>query len=744
MVPPFNFKQEYAALKPKVNDAITGILKRGPWIGDLAYLAVLTGLVLFFFWQVWSPDPLDRARFQSGDFTTIFYPARYYVGRSIAEGRLPLWNPTVYGGYPHAADPQAATFYPLTWITIAATLGKLTLSALQWEAIGHFVLAALFTYLFIHYLLRNRQAAFLGALSFTFGGYLTGYPALQLSELEAAVWLPATLLAVTLAVDRRALRWAALGGITLGLVFLAGRPQSYLSILPLTLAWGTYRAAQQRLSWRSAGKLLATLLAFWLGTVVIQAFPTWELTRFSARSAITWANVTEGGFSWWELAGLALPVQVGSYALYSGLLALVLAGVALARRQGLFWFGAALASLFLAVGHRTALFSATYLAQRWLFPGYLRNFERLALVCSFSLALLAATGLQTLRAQPAHEVRTFLKRALALLGALLLLAAVWPWEASANGVPAMHRLLDALIPITLLLLGGWGTLTFLTGRWQAWALSLLLVVDLFTVNMGRILTPIADSPDPLAIVETLRPLQGYGGIFRVEGGEAELDFGNFLGLENVTGTAPLQPRWYTHIMEQVEELRRFQLMNVHLVVTRREIAHGAFKLLSEQEGLRIYAFFDLNPRAYLAAQTETAATDAAIVSLLNDPAVDLHTTTVIGPEIPELPQQPLAADEEVVIVKRTPLAIQVEVRAAVPRLLVYGDPAYPGWRARIDGVPTPIYSINGGFRGIIVPAGAHEITFVYRPILFYLGAALSSLTLGALLWLFRRRKKTAA
>ncbi len=709
-----------------------------PWAGDLAYLAVLAGLVLLFFWRLWTPDLADQARFQSGDFTAIFYPARYYVGRSLAEGRLPLWNPYAFAGYPHAADPQAATFYPPTWITLAATLGHPTLAALQWEAVGHFFLAALFTYLFIRYLLRNREAAFLGALVFTFGGYLTGYPALQLSELEAAVWLPATLLAVTLAVDRRALRWAALGGCTLGLVFLAGRPQSYLSILPLTLGWGAYRAAQQRLPWRSAGRLLAVLLVGWGGTAAIQALPTWELTRFSARSAITWTSVAEGGFSWWELAGIVLPQRVGSYALYPGLLAIVLAGAALARRQGLFWFGAALISLFLAVGHRTALFSAAYLAQRWLFPGYLRNFERLALAFSFSLALLAATGLQTLRTQPPDEVRTFLQRTLALLGVLLLVAALLPAGLTADGTPLARQVLDTLLPVALLLLAGWGALTFLAGRWQAWALSLLLVLDLFTVNMGRILTPLAGSPDPLAIVETLRPLQGYGGIFRVEGGEAALDFGNLLGLENVTGTAPLQPRWYTQVMEQVQELRRFQLMNVHLVVTRREIEHGAFKLLSEQDGLRVYAFFDLNPRAYLVAQTATAATDEATIALLNDPAVDLHTTAVVGPEFPALPPQPLAADEQVEIVKRTPLSIQVQVQAAVPRLLVYSDPDYPGWRARLDGTPTTIYRVNGGFRGVIVPAGAHELTFVYRPTLFYLGAALTLLTLTSLGWLFRR------
>jgi hypothetical protein len=43
----------------------------------------------------------------------------------------------------------------------------------------------------------------MGALTFEFGGHLTGFAPLQVSELEAAVRLPTTLCALTWAVDRR-------------------------------------------------------------------------------------------------------------------------------------------------------------------------------------------------------------------------------------------------------------------------------------------------------------------------------------------------------------------------------------------------------------------------------------------------------------------------------------------------------------------------------------------------------------
>src|SRR5262249_54451451 len=53
----------------------------------------------------------------------------------------------------------------------------------------------------------------------------------------------------------------------------------------------------------------------------------------------------------------------------------------------------------------------------------------------------------------------------------------------------------------------------------------------------------------------------------------------------------------------------------------------------------------------------------------------------------------------------------VEIRAHTPttRLLVLRDNWYPGWRATVDGKPTPIYRVNGSFRGVVVPPGEHAI-----------------------------------
>ncbi|HRJ41442.1 MAG TPA: YfhO family protein, partial [Caldilineaceae bacterium] len=89
--------------------------------------------------------------------------------------------------------------------------------------------------------------------------------------------------------------------------------------------------------------------------------------------------------------------------------------------------------------------------------------------------------------------------------------------------------------------------------------------------------------------------------------------------------------------------------------------------------------------------------------------------------------------------------VVVETESDKPALLLLRDAFYPGWRATIDGVPTEIYPANLLLRGVAVPAGQHQIVFVYDPPVWRRGLALSVggsglwLLLVGWLWLGRRR-----
>ncbi|HEX8143163.1 MAG TPA: YfhO family protein [Pyrinomonadaceae bacterium] len=89
-------------------------------------------------------------------------------------------------------------------------------------------------------------------------------------------------------------------------------------------------------------------------------------------------------------------------------------------------------------------------------------------------------------------------------------------------------------------------------------------------------------------------------------------------------------------------------------------------------------------------------------------------------------------------------SMEVRTTAAAPSFLVTSDVYYPGWEASIDGAPAHLYQANYALRGVSVPAGTHIVRFIYRPRSFYYGAAVSALSLLALvsvMIVFSRRKR---
>lgn len=76
---------------------------------------------------------------------------------------------------------------------------------------------------------------------------------------------------------------------------------------------------------------------------------------------------------------------------------------------------------------------------------------------------------------------------------------------------------------------------------------------------------------------------------------------------------------------------------------------------------------------------------------------------------------------EIRLLSDAPEKIVLGIKKRRPGLLVIRDQFYPGWRATIDGVECRINKVNMVNRGIVVPAGSHEIVLEYLPQSFFLG-----------------------
>jgi hypothetical protein len=80
---------------------------------------------------------------------------------------------------------------------------------------------------------------------------------------------------------------------------------------------------------------------------------------------------------------------------------------------------------------------------------------------------------------------------------------------------------------------------------------------------------------------------------------------------------------------------------------------------------------------------------------------------------------------------------RVVVRAGLPAdgYLALLDTYDLNWKVDVDGEAAPLMRANGLFRAVHLTRGTHVVTFTYRPLPFYVGAALTIMTaLGLVLW----------
>ncbi len=731
-----------------------------------ALLLLLPWLLL---WRLWTPFSADRQVFAYGDFVEQFYPLRRFAADALKAGRLPLWNPHIFGGTPALADPQWATLYPPAWLSaFIPPWPPLPFEVLQAEAVVHLGLAGLFTFLFARRFLPPLPA-FVAGLVFELGGYLTSYPPLQLAVLETAAWLPVVLLAadVLATPGRRTAMRITLAAVALALAFLAGHPQTFLLILYTALAYYVVRA-WRRLTWRLAvGRGMAALTAA-VGLTAAQWLPTLQLARLGPRLILPYEEAAVG-FSLPEMAQIVLPNAFGVWSpLYVGAAALLLALIAVARGRGRFWAVLAVAGLLLSLGAGGGLYWLAYHAV----PGFslFRHQERTAVLWSFGLAILAGYGLAALplpsssedemvtqRRRDAKEEKTFLLfplrlRASAFLSSRWLvwipaalvgmaaLALLVAW--TARGQPGEGTLAAAMsaAAYSALMLALAALLIGRVGHGWRVALVALIALDLLsTSGRGLLQTPPPGgyfAPNPLV----WRIQADANPPFRVSS-EGLLPPGGGNGavlwdLQDVVGNSPLHFAAYDALIADAPELVWWRLLGVRYVLTKREIRHGALTEIDRQGDTRLYTLAGGMPAAWIAPGVQVVADDAAVRAALGRPDFDPAKVAVTSASDAAGLGLPLSGDAldaaSAEVARTTPEDITVSVTTPTPGLLVLSEAYAPGWQAWVNGAPSPVWPVDGLLQATPLPAGASTVEFRYRPWTVTAGLAVSVLTLVAL------------
>ncbi|MEZ4713668.1 MAG: YfhO family protein [Caldilineaceae bacterium] len=157
---------------------------------------------------------------------------------------------------------------------------------------------------------------------------------------------------------------------------------------------------------------------------------------------------------------------------------------------------------------------------------------------------------------------------------------------------------------------------------------------------------------------------------------------------------------------------------------------GHFKRVHSGD-IKIYENLDVLQRAYLVHQSVSATDASEALELVKQHVDQLDQTVILEGAAPlDSTGHP---DDAVDIIAYAPERVELRARSQTAARLVLSDSYYPGWRAWVDDVETPIYAANYLVRGIELPAGEHTVVFAYQPDSWRYGVLLS--VVGLAIWL---------
>lgn len=698
---------------------------------------------------------LGKERLPSSDFSGQYHAFGVFQAQEMSEGRLPLWSPGSYGGFPFAADTQASTFYPLRWLTILLSLPwGFSYYALELEAVLHLWLAGLFTYALSYHMSGQRLGALVSAIAFGLGGYLTSFPLLQVTILETFSWLPLVLLLIRFGVRGsegneigRSIRYLVGAGLVLGVSFLAGHPQAFLYCAYLTAAYFLFLALRANWSWRSIMGLGGVLGGTVLGIAAVSLIPAAHLATYTTRSDVSY-NFLSGGSPLLNYLQLLVP---GSFSFwipeYVGLAPFILALFALGGRKHLgagkgevyFWIGAAVVAGWLALGDSGVLFQLAYRTA----PGFslFRQQERLLVVVGLALSLLAGQGAGLWFRLGLAERRHLLLKVGRVVGVGMAFAAVVLlfgspfFDPDWRGIWLRQAIL--LVPIFGLL---WSSRQ---QRGQLVVLILLLGVDLYLATyegMDRQTgSPEVYWPEPTWLQDLQEEL-AQEPLSRIDSRNLfHANIGPIYNLEDMHGISPLKLAWLADF-ERLPQVRRMELMGVSYILTYDQPETPSVKVGEIDEGLipgqplraNIYRVDDFQPRAWMIYKPQVVESPEAAWAVLADLEFDSAAKVVLHTPIPQL--ETIAQPERLPVVgtiRPSANTLDIAVETAAPGLLVIGEWRYPGWQATLDGEDVALYPANYALQAVFVPAGNHTVQLRFRPFDVVAGGIVSILTLAA-------------
>ncbi|PKN29835.1 MAG: hypothetical protein CVU64_06095 [Deltaproteobacteria bacterium HGW-Deltaproteobacteria-21] len=662
------------------------------------------------------------------DIHRLFYPMKFFLSLSLKSGSIPFWCPEYFCGAPFMSDIQTGVFYPLSLIFSLLPFPW----ALNVYIAVHFLLAFIFFYLFIRQLGLSFGAGLLTATSYCYGSYIIS-SVNTLNNLSTAIWLPISLWAF----GRFCILKTPLSFLVATVVFaaaiLGGEPQLLVLMTVLTGFFFCFLSPDgdhsvKGLLSREAMLCFVVIIAILLTSV--QLIPTFLDYRLSVREpGIPFEEAARFSLTWGMLKHLLAPLTFCEgfvndpsalrdffpakgempwlLTIYPGLIISPLAASALilrSSRPALFWLITFLASIAFSLGKNTPAYHSFYMVLPFFrFP------EKFMFTASFSLLVLAAYGLDSLcEILRKRNIRTSF---LVFLLAVILLTDLYLNHGGLNP-------------------------TYDSGFYQMHSTSMQPIVsdkDLFRTYV--------DSEPHDKPAATIAAVHFQWQQFVMP------NLGMLFDLSHVDGQSGMELKYQYFITELLdlpwkERIRFLKLANVKYIVSPKPLDQLS-ELKGEVERVNdvVYRIKNPMPRAWIVGKLQPVRT-GTIDELVNG-SVDFSTTALTKGRIIERHNRSFF--NEAGRPEYHPGRIRIEVTTDEAAILVVSEAAYPGWKVWMDGKEVDGLWLNLLFQGVELPAGRHEIEFVFRPLYFFASLTVSALTFFTLLFvclfpLFRRSR----
>jgi hypothetical protein len=704
------------------------------------------------------------------DVVYSMIPWQKAVREAVKHGRAPLWNRFVLAGEPLLAVQQPAALHPFTWIGFLLPLPQ----AWTFQMSARLLLALLCAYLFLRDMGCRQAPALLGAFAWGFSDFLVFW--LGYTVGNAVAPFPLLLLGLSRLVRDSDARAVGLTAAALVLIVLAGHPET---LLLAVVGAGLYflfllaGAGARRRARPLALSLVSGALALGLTAVVLmplaEVLPvTWEhLLRSSwyahlpkseaLGESLRRAELELVPFARGQSGHGRLDEGLGVPAGYAGaiLLPLALSGALGRDRRRYAFLGMGLFGL--ALWARLPLVTDAVGALPLLDIAVLDYFVFLA---AFGVCALAALGAD--RLLDGEGRRAFLFGAALSLVAIGTLFALRRPHMVVLDMPAAYldrRLVLELAPLAaacLLVLAG-ARIGARASRATVAALAILLVAqrvleagDVYPTLPAKAFAPHLAVLDPVPRGVPER-IVGVGEML-IPNASALYEVEDVRGYESMTlrtfvATFPLwcvtQGPWYN----RVDELDRpfLSFLNVRWALAPDAFRPPAgWRLVLRDRGAQLLENERVLPRAFVPGEIRREGDPERRVELLSG-ITDFAARGVVGAPA-DVPSGPWSKNgrARVSIAAYRPQSLVLAVEAAESAVIGTSVPAWPGWKARLDGATIEPLSYNLAFLGFRVPAGRHRLDLAYRPDGVIAGASVSLATLaGAIAVAGLRRRRPA-